>query len=161
MKKMRAEESYEEREVRLEALRSNNAVARKAESDEEKKRRLEVDRNNTAAARQAESEEVKKARLEADRINTATARDAESEQQRTARLEAMRINNAEARVSRRQSIKSKYSNIGRRVDTADFYEDSENDCYDKYDVGRIYDQQVCPHCSAYRWPGKTQSEHYI
>ena len=138
MKKKRTEESYEEREVRLKALRNNNAVARKAESDKEKKRRLEVDRNNTAAAR-----------------------DAESEQQRTARLEAMRINNAEARVSRRQSIKSKYSNIGRRVDTADFYEDSENDCYDKYDVGRIYDQQVCPHCSAYRWPGKTQSEHYI
>ena len=126
---------------------------RAAESQKERERRLEVDRNNTAAAREKESEEEKKTRLEVKRINTATSRDAESEQQRTARLEAIQINTAAARVSRRQSIKSKYSNIGRRVDTADFYEDSENDCYDKYDVGGIYDQRVCSHCSAYRWPG--------
>ena len=117
-----------------EARRKHMKKKRAAESNEEREVRIERDRVNTATARKAESEQQKRARNEAVQINTTAARKAESLEQKKARNEAVRINNAAARVSTRQSIKAKYYNIGRRVDTADFYEDNENDSCDKYDV---------------------------
>ena len=79
MKRKRADESNEEREARLEAMRVNNAAAREIESEEQKRARLEADRDQTAAARETESVEQKNARLNANRDNMNKMRNTESD----------------------------------------------------------------------------------
>lgn len=67
MTNIRAAETEEAREERLEANRRNNEKARAQETEEEKKYRLEAKRRRSEQVRVQETEEEKKDRLEAER----------------------------------------------------------------------------------------------
>ena len=151
----RQDEDEEEKVARLEENRVRNAAARQEEDEEEKAARLEEDRVRKAAVRQDEDEEQKVARLEENRVRAAIARQEENEEENAARLEEDRVRKAAARVNQKRKNESVLLNIARSSDTADFIENSEDERHNIYDVGNIYDQQVCPHCDAYRWPGET------
>ena len=136
MKRKRADESNEEREARLEAMRVNNAAAREIESEEQKRARLEADRDQTAAARETESVEQKNARLNANRENMKNTREAETIAQKEKRNSADRHNKKKVRDDRDMLRAT-------RIDVAPF------------SVGLM--NQVCSCCSSLMFAGETHS----
>ena len=96
-KALRASETDEQREARLETIRVRTAQSRSSETDEQREARLETIRIRTAQARSSETDEQREARLETARVRNAQAFSSETLQQRDARLETVRVRIARSR----------------------------------------------------------------
>ena len=73
-KALRASETDEQREARLETIRVRTAQSRSSETDEQREARLETIRIRTAQARSSETDEQREARLETVRVRIARSR---------------------------------------------------------------------------------------
>ncbi|XP_059160882.1 uncharacterized protein LOC131944344 [Physella acuta] len=94
---IRASETDEQRESRLESIRVGTAQTRSNETEQQHESRLETVRLRTAQARSNETEEQRESRLESNRVGTAQTRSNETEQQHESRLETVRLRTAQAR----------------------------------------------------------------
>nr|XP_029709441.1 uncharacterized protein LOC115255455 [Aedes albopictus] len=99
LKKARASETSENRNVRLASDRERHAEARSVESSESRAARLNADREYHAEARASETRENREERWAADRERHAEARSVESSENRAVRLDADREYHAEVRSS--------------------------------------------------------------
>ena len=108
MKKMRAEEPYNEREERLAADRAATSAARTEEALQQREARLAAKQAGTSSSRAAETPPQREVRLAADRASTSAARTDETPQQREARLAAdrARLQAAQKRCDMARSQKS-------------------------------------------------------
>ncbi|XP_077295183.1 uncharacterized protein LOC143917475 isoform X1 [Arctopsyche grandis] len=99
VKLLRATETPQQREVRLELLRIRKAESRAAETTAQRQARLEQQRIRQAESRAAETTEQRQARLEKQQIRQADSRAVETIEQREVRLQQQRIRQAEARAA--------------------------------------------------------------
>jgi hypothetical protein len=88
--KLRAAETPQQRQARLEQNRTRNAEARAAETTEQRESRLEMNRTTAPKSRAAETTEQREYRLEMKRTTTAKSRETETAQHRRERLEENR-----------------------------------------------------------------------
>ncbi|EYB87952.1 hypothetical protein Y032_0254g286 [Ancylostoma ceylanicum] len=99
VREVRANETLEQREARLEENRLRNAESRAAETSEQREARLEQNRSRVADLRAAETSEQRETRTEENRLRTAESRAAETSVQNAIRLETTRLRNYMTRAA--------------------------------------------------------------
>jgi hypothetical protein len=143
-KALRASETDEQREARLETVRVHTAQARSSETDEQREARLETVRVHTAQARSSETDEQREARLETVRVHTAQARSSETDDQREARLETNRVRTARSRRT-----------LHTDLNLAAFHYNANYDysLHPSVIIGKM--DKVCSYCGALKFKNET------
>lgn len=99
MQANRANETAEEREIRLTSQRSRASTSRAAETSEVRETRLRKDRSRSSTSRAAETTEEHETRLRNDRTRASTSREAETSEERERRLRNNRSRNITTRAA--------------------------------------------------------------
>ncbi|XP_067129653.1 uncharacterized protein [Centruroides vittatus] len=166
-KALRASETDEQRESRLETNRVRTAQARSSQTNEQRESRLETDRVRTAQARSSQTNEQRESRLETNRVRTAQARSSQTNEQRESRLEADRVHTAQARsketidqrgarlgTNRERNVRSRWT-LHADLNLAAFHYDADYDYSLHRSVVIEKMDKLCKFCHALKFKNET------
>jgi hypothetical protein len=142
--KARMNETPEQNLVRLETVRTQQALFRSSETVDQKKDRLQRARSYQEASKLSETIQQKQDRLATGRLQKQALRSSETAKQRMDRVEKVRFHKETTRL-----------NTWKALQKAAFNYDPQTH-YDQHPVVKIGNMDtVCPFCRALKWKGET------